>query len=436
MDSIRAAILAVGDELLRGRTQDTNSQFIAQYFEEQGFRISSICVIPDCLDQISAHIKQLAANNHLLLTTGGLGPTSDDLTRDAVALSCGEKLVANNQSLEKLEQYANKRGRKLTDNGRRQAYFPESAQVLHNEIGTADAFITEIKNAEGTAVPVVSLPGVPAEMRKLVEENVMPWAKTRFGVQQLESTCYLRFFGLSESYIGSVIDSLELKSGIGISYRPSFPEVLVTISADSSFEESQREQEAERAQSQIAEAIGAEFAHTKSEKTTLPETLANLLMEKNLTLAAAESCSGGLLAHNLVSISGVSSIFKASLVTYSNDSKETFLGVKRELLETHGAVSKEVACAMAHGARVRSGADIAVSLTGIAGPNGGSAEKPPGTVWIAVSRLNEKSKTEETKAICYNFPFKRNALRRYISNLALDLVRRTILNYPLTWKNQ
>lgn len=412
----KVKIIAIGNELLRGDIVDTNSAWLATALNHIGFSLGSASLCSDNIDEIAKELEQASSKNDLILTTGGLGPTADDLTRDAVASFLGVELKKSDESLARLEANAKSRGRKLHASGHRQAYFPEGAEVFINTIGTADAFLVKKEKSV-----VASLPGVPKEMKLFFERDLKPWLINYYPDVHKVYAQHLRVFGLSESYLGTVVEGCDLDENVDISYRASFPEIKISFF-------SANQEATELAHRRVKEAIGDEFIFTESENEHLSETLFKLL--KGKTLSLAESCSGGKIADRIVSTPGASEVLLASIVSYSNDAKEKFLGVRSETLKHYGAVSAEVAKEMAEGIRERTGSDYAISVTGIAGPEGGSEDKPVGSVWIG---LASKGKTE-AHYFCYKN--ERNAFRVYVATLALDLLRRLILDYPRTWETR
>lgn len=405
----RFGIVAIGNELLSGKTLDSNTSWIARELANVGWSLCEARIVGDKKTQIIQALAGVLEQCELCITTGGLGPTSDDITRDAVASFLDVDLEFSLPVLEKLEAQAERKGRLLYESGKRQAYFPKGSEILANLKGTADAFRVETADSR----QIFSLPGVPREMKYLVEQFVVPWARRSLGSTDL-SERYLRCFGLSESYIGQTLDALELPTEVQVAYRPQFPVVMVTLGASNV-------ELLDAVQKQCIEALGAQYVFSDREEDTLSQVVGSLVREQGKTLSFAESCTGGELASLAVSAPGSSEYFLGSIVSYSNKVKERLLGVKPQTLETSGAVSAEVAKEMAQGVD----ADIAVSTTGIAGPGGGTAEKPVGTIWIGLKLGNQ------LQAFQYRLPLERNAFRRYSAYLGLDMVRRALLGLNL-----
>ncbi len=418
-------IILIGDELLSGSTQDTNGCFLADALTAVGFKVRAIHTVADEQSAIVAAIQLLAAQVSLIITSGGLGPTSDDLTRQALAKATGVELEENSASLAKLEEYARRRGVSLSAENKRQAFFPGGSEILSNRAGTADAFICFFKTHNG-AVPIIALPGVPKELKILIKELVVPWCKSRFSTLRPAMKQYLKLFGVSEAYIGSVIERCGLPAIVKVAYRPNFPEILLSLTLNDIMQSAEEERIIlERAEQRIKHAIGDEFVFSQDPKAGMAQVVGELLIEKKMTLACAESCSGGLLAHEIVSCPGASKYFLGSVVSYSDRWKENLLGVGPEELKSWGAVSEVVALSMAQGIRRIAGSDIALSVTGIAGPEGGTEAKPVGTVWLALAA------SEVERAICLHLPWDREYVRKYSVVMSLDLVRRLLLGLPL-----
>ena len=434
----KITIIAIGNELIRGRLVDTNSSYIASNLQKIGVGEISIRLIPDKFDEIVETIRESAGRSDFLILTGGLGPTSDDGTRQAIAEAVEKPLVLCKGAMAKLKAYSVRRGRPLNENNRRQAYFPEGAEVITNERGTADAFfVTLSRMSESPVEPeqseqtqglrgkketgLIALPGVPGEMKKLLKDEVLPFLQERFPELPKSSTRTLRCFGLPESLVGERIEQAEIDTGVDLSYRPQFPEIMLQLSVldqpgstgllDSSIDS-------------VKNALGPDCIFCERETEHLPETVLNLLKARSQSLSCAESCSGGLLADSIIAYPGASSVLLASVVAYSDAAKSEFLAVDQTLLEQHGAVSAEVVRAMAAGVKLKTGSDFALSISGIAGPDGGTEEKPVGTVWIGFASA------EQVLAFHYELPWSRDSVRRYSVYQSLDILRRHLLGFP------
>lgn len=413
-----ASIVTIGDELILGKLADGNAHFLARELAERAVPVRRITTVGDDQRAIISALQEAVDTSQLVLTTGGLGPTADDLTRVVVSEFCQAPLVLSQDALEKLAAHAAIRGRELNENNKRQAYFPRGAERLLNSAGTADAFVTQYFSKDEVAASIICLPGVPQELRVLFKEQISPWIEKTIITGERRQEQVLQVYGLPESRIGELIEQANLSQAVNVAYRPSFPVVMLTVSV---MDGAGAAQKLHSAVSTISLALGEEYIFSNKAEESLADRLGALLRAKGLTLAAAESCTGGLLAHRIVSTPGASDYFLTSAVTYSNSAKEILLGVNKRTLAAHGAVSEQVACEMAQGARERIGADIAVSTTGIAGPTGGSAEKPVGTVWIGYADKNGVS------AKRHHVPYERNAFRELTAMIALDTIRRRLL---------
>ncbi len=427
MSNYTARLLAIGNELTAGKIVDSNSAFLARELAHRDIEVRSVTVLRDRQPEIEAALRSASTSADLVFTTGGLGPTSDDLTRIAIAAVAGTPLEENADARRKLEELFAARKRPMNENNLRQVQFPRDAEVILNRVGTADAFVTRL-TADGRTVPVVSLPGVPSELKIIFEEQLSPWLEMNFPTADGAAPAFSwRCFGRSESFLGRQIEGCKLPPEIDVAYRPMFPEVLLSFTHRGEGDRNSKQEELASIQPKLTEAIGADFIFSREEGRTLPAAVLALLQEKNLRFSAAESCSGGLIAHLMASLDGASECFLASAVTYSNEAKSVFLGVRPAVLKRYGAVSRETAIEMARGAKYRTGADLAVSVTGIAGPTGGSPEKPVGTFFLGLAYNGQED------AWPYYFPHERNMMRAYTAHLALDLTRRAVLGLPLQW---
>ncbi len=418
MDSAtpKISILVVGDELLSGAVIDTNTTFLASELRKLGGVLERVVMVGDEIAEISSALNELSKKSELILVTGGLGPTTDDVTRNGIADFVAKPLELNSDSLTRIKERFKSRNRPFSENNARQAYFPEGATVYQNPVGTADWFITSYKDN----LKIVSLPGVPRELHAIYREQLHAQLLQLYPKLRPLSSGTLKIFGLSESYIGSVVESLELPATIRVGYRPVFPEVWLTFTALGD------PAELETAMLKVRERLGDDYVFSKNPEESFAASLGKIFMERGLTLSVAESCTGGIIADSVISTPGASNYFLSSLVTYSDEAKEVFVGVRSAFLADFGAVSAEVAIEMARGARLRIGAHYGVAVTGVAGPDGGSADKPVGTVYIGLARDGGE------EAFRFDILYERNAFRRYCATLALDLVRRDVLGYTLT----
>ena len=379
---MKASIVTIGDEILIGQIVDTNSVSIARKLNQIGITIHRKLSIGDSSDEIRTTLREEISSSGVVIVTGGLGPTKDDITKFTLAEMFSSQLVYNETEGEHIRALLARRGIAFTELNRSQAMLPECCTVLHNAHGTAPGMWFEAEN--GTIV--VSLPGVPFEMEHLMDDDVVPRLKERF---ELKSIIHLTVItrGIPESILAERIAAWEdaLPEYMHLAYLPAPNIVRLRLSAydvEGVEEESAMRQEIEKLYTIIGDNI------VGMEGSTLESAVHDILTERGLRLAIAESCTGGAIAAKFTAMAGASAYLMAGVVSYSNDSKCKLLGVDPALIAEHGAVSEQVARAMAEGAKRVSGADYAISTTGIAGPTGGSKEKPVGTVWMAVATPN------------------------------------------------
>lgn len=363
-----AAILCIGDELLDGRVVDHNARFFIQFASEQGIKPTEVRIVPDDIDAITAALSELS-DNDIVITSGGLGPTADDRTRRAAAEFAGVQLVEDPDSVERLRRRFDRRGRTFSANNRRQCLFPEHATVLASEVGTADGFQLQQKKAQ-----FLFFPGVPREFRWFVRQYVpVPDESTELPYQQV-----FTFFGRAESDLESMIEDVAAQArtrGVSVGFRAHFPVIEVRIGGDAS----PAKQVEDAIRQQLGRWLVAEGAQSPMDR------LAKRLTDAGKTVSVAESCTAGMVAAKLTEVSGSSAYFEEGYLTYANSAKRRLVDVDDDMLKTYGAVSPQVVCQMAAGARDRSGADFALAISGIAGPTGGSDEKPVGTVDFALA---------------------------------------------------
>ncbi len=404
----RVEVLNTGTELLFGSVINTHLSFLAQQLFPLGLRVQRQSTIPDG-DSIREAIIESAHRCDVILVTGGLGPTSDDITREIVSELTGRPLRYDDSIFRKISERFKKRGLKTTDRTARQAYVPEGATVLPNDHGTAPGLQIPARNG----IPHLFLfPGPPRELRPMFETYALPILRSLVGNHDLHSATF-RITGLGESQVERIVgDRLLTIPGLELGYCARMGEVdLRLIGSQSTVD----------AGSELIEGELGPYIVTTEEKE-LEEVVVGLLTASKATLAIAESCTGGLLANRITDVPGSSLVFIEGNVTYSNEAKMRTLGVSAELLSTVGAVSEEVARAMAVGALRRSGATYALSTTGIAGPDGGTDQKPVGTVFIGLASRKAASLVEKEF-----FPMDRPSFKRICTQHALEMLRRKLL---------
>lgn len=375
----RIAALAIGDELLDGRVVDRNAAGLATLLRQRGLSLGRMEVVPDRIDAIVEALSRLSSAHAHVVCSGGLGPTVDDLTREAAAAWLGVELVSSAEARSRIEARFASMGRTMTANNARQALFPRGAEILWNDVGTAPGFMVE---APVGGARVSFLPGVPSEYAWLIERAVLPSLLAATGATEAVARRRLVFFGCGESELEDRMGDLELGPGALIGFRPHFPEIEVTLSAPASGGES-ADVIVERLRERVVARVGR-FVVAEGQET-LPERLGRRLMARGERVTTAESCTGGMIAAAITSAAGSSAWFDQAVVTYSNASKVQRVGVAPASLEGFGAVSEAVVLEMASGARQVAGATWALSASGVAGPTGGSPEKPVGTVWVGLA---------------------------------------------------
>lgn len=409
---MKAEIIAVGTELLLGDIINTNAQYIARRLANLGIDVFHQSVVGDNVSRLKEELSLAFSRSDMVITTGGLGPTKDDLTKETGAEFFNKKLVLHEESLNRIKEYFNKLNRTVNEGNMKQAYFPEGATILQNNHGTAPGSIIE-----DNGKILVVLPGPPREMKPMFEDYVVPYLK-KYQKSILFSKV-LRICGIGEGHMAEQISDI-IDNGINPTVAPYAKEGEVTLRITAS---ASTEGEAENLiapmEKEIRKRLGVNVYGTGD--TTLEAVVGELLISKSLTIAVAESCTGGLLAGRLVNYPGISEVLLEGAVTYSNDAKMKRLGVKKETLEAHGAVSEETAAEMAEGIALAAGTRIGLSTTGIAGPGGGSPEKPVGLVYIGLY-IDVKVTVKRL-----NCPGDRQAVRNRTVVSALDLLRREIL---------
>ncbi len=409
-----AAILSIGTELTRGELINTNAAWLGEELTKLGFDVTEHATVDDDLDRIVTLLQRFSENHQVVITTGGLGPTSDDLTTEAAGKAAGVALRRDEGVVEGIRQKFKAFGRVMAESNAKQGDFPEGAEILPNAMGTAPGFAMTLGRAR-----LFFVPGVPREMEHIFVESILraiaPLAERR------THQVHIRTFGMTESGVSQAVRHLEKEhEGLTLGYRAHFPEIEVKVHVRA---------ETARDAAERAEGIAAEVrailgdAVFGGKEDSFAEVVGAALRDKGKTLAVAESCTGGQVGEMLTRTPGASEYLLLDAVVYSNAAKEAVLGVGMDLLRAHGAVSSETAAAMAEGVLRVAGADIAVSITGIAGPGGGTEDKPVGTVWFGLARKGEATITKHRK-----LPWGRDRVQTLSAYVALELVRRAALD--------
>lgn len=408
-----AAVLSIGTELTRGELLNTNAAWLGEELTKLGFEVVEHATVDDDVDRIVTWVRRFATAHRVVVVTGGLGPTSDDLTTAAAAKAAGVALRRDERVVEGIRQKFKAFGRVMPESNAKQGDFPEGARILPNPVGTAPGFAMTLGEAR-----LFFVPGVPLEMKQIFHESIVPAIVPL--AEPRAHQVHLRTFGMTESGVGEALRELERKHpGLTLGYRAHFPEieVKVHVRAGSAAEAERHAQAiADEARAILGDAVFGGVADS------FPEVVGKALRDKGKTLAVAESCTGGRVGELLTRVPGASDYLLLDAVVYANSAKESVLGVSPETLRAHGAVSSETAAAMAEGALRVAGADFAVSITGVAGPTGGTPEKPVGTVWFGLARKGEPTLTKHRL-----LPGGRDRVRTLAAYIALELVRRAAL---------
>ena len=413
---MRIEIVTIGNEVLSGRTFDTNFVFLARACEEASVIVAWHSTVGDNSEAIGDALKLALARADGVIMTGGLGPTPDDLTRKAVATALNRPLQLDEGTLQHIRDRGKRSARKLPASVETMALVPRGSELWPNPVGAAPGILIDYRKK-----PVILLPGPPPELEALASQFAVPWLRERAG--SCVETFTLRTFGMFESQIHERLGTLsDHWPGASFAYLPSWfgVDLRVTVSGPNA---ALVRESAERAYGELMKKVaGVVYAEGT---TGMEEVVSEALVEKGWRIAAAESCTGGLLAKRLTDVPGSSRYMERAFVTYSNDAKQQLLGVSAEDLATHGAVSPQVAEQMAQGARKKSKVDVGVGITGIAGPDGGSEQKPVGTVYIAISSaLGDAVKH-------HRFMGTRTTVRERAAQTALDMLRRHLAGLPI-----
>ncbi len=418
MQSLEAEIIAIGDEVLRGEIVNSNAAFIATALQDAGWRVVRHAVVADDAEAILAAFREGEARARVVIVSGGLGPTRDDITSACAARHFGVRRVLDEDVLETIRAFFERVGYPMSENNRNQALFPEGAVILPNPLGTAPGFRMSRGDAHFFFVP-----GVPREMERMLKVEILPFLEGILPEGAHRAVTLLRTFGMGESRLDErLADVTAGVPGVTIGFRTQFPENFVRIVADGR-DRAEAEERLARVRAEVERRLGPMIIAEGEQ--TIEEVVGALLTERGLRLATAESCSGGLLAHRITNVPGSSVYFERGVVTYSNEAKTALLGVPPEMIAAHGAVSEPVAIAMAEGIRKSAGTDLGVGITGVAGPTGGTKEKPVGLVYIALAAEGG------TRARRLQFFGDRDRVKTWSAVVALNLIRLHVLG--LEW---
>jgi nicotinamide-nucleotide amidase len=409
-----AEILTIGTEILLGDLVDTNSAWLSSRLAPLGVSLYRHTTVGDNRQRITAALLEAAARTDLVITTGGLGPTSDDLTNECLGVAAGREMVEYPEARRHVDEMFRRFGREPSPSNYKQALFPEGSRLIPNPVGTAMGAMLELDGAL-----VATFPGVPGEMRSMFEETLEPLVRERSEGAIVSRTLW--FTGIGESALAEKVQDLLDASDPTVAPLAGQGKVRLRVTSRATTPE-EAERKINPAADEILSRLGDYYFGEDDE--TLESALGKLLTERGATLALAESCTGGLLAKRLTDQAGASAFLMEGLVTYSNESKERLLGVPEALLADHGAVSEPVAEAMAQGVRKGVGTDYGLSVTGVAGPDGGSEEKPVGLVFVGIS---DEEGTAVERLDLSAWRRSREAIRERSANRAFDLLRHRIL---------
>ncbi len=408
-------IICVGTELLLGNIVNTNAAYIADKCAGLGLSCYYQSVVGDNEERLISVLTTAVSRSDVVIMSGGLGPTEDDLTKEAAAKVCGRRLYVNDECMERISEYFAGRDTEPTENNWKQAQIPEGARVMQNNNGTAPGVIIETDTSR-----VILLPGPPNELVPMFEESVAPYLESL--TSEVIASQTVKICGLPESEVETrVKDMIDSQTNPTIATYAKTGEVHIRVTASAG-----SLKEARKLIKPVVKELKARFGYdiySTEEDTTLEKSVVELLQANKLNVTSAESCTGGMLSARLINVPGASDIFKAGFVTYSNKAKRKFLGVKKSTLQKYGAVSRQTAEEMAKGAAFVNKADVAVAITGIAGPDGGSEEKPVGLVYIGCSVKGSVTVKE------YHFRGNRTKIRESATSAALILMRSCVLEY-------
>jgi nicotinamide-nucleotide amidase len=412
----KAAILSTGDELTTGRTVDTNANFIADQLVAAGLDVVAILVVGDYPERLAWAWREAIRLADVVISSGGLGPTADDLTTETVARVTGRRLFLDGEVADRIRRMFEAMGRVMPENNLKQAQFPEGAAIVPNALGTAPGFRLDLTTEHGPRFLVV-LPGVPREMKPMIEEQVLPWLQQARGGNEVYLSHVFQTFGISESALDELVAGCIAPEEGRVAFRAAFPQISVrlTVHGPPAVARPRLQELSARLRERIS---GCTYGEGD---TSMEAVVGSMLKERGMTVALAESCTGGLVGHRITNIPGSSNYLKGGIVAYSNEVKQQSLGVRAETLAEHGAVSEETAAEMATGVRRVLGADLGLAITGIAGPEGGTPDKPVGTVCLA---LAAPAKVYQRR---YQLWGTRDWVKLLSSQIALDWVRRFLL---------
>jgi nicotinamide-nucleotide amidase len=413
---MQGEIITIGNELISGRTLNLNAWYAAGRLTASGLRVSRITSVGDDFNMVSDALKKAMKTSRFVVATGGLGSTDDDITNEIVAKALKRPLCLDRQMFEQIKSHAEARDMKITPSLEKMAWMPEGSKMLNPE-GTVCGFSIVEKG-----VRLYFLPGVPDQMRYLLDKFVLPEILTIYKTLPVMRQRILRLYGLNEPSIAETLKQLQVKTaGIILGFYPHFPENHITLSLRGK-DEPTVTKELDRLEKEIRRLVGSYIFSDANHG--MEDVVGHMLAEKKLTISVAESCTGGMIGHRLTNVPGISAHFQGGIVVYSNQSKAELLSVRKETLEKYGAVSDETVREMACGVRKYLKTDLGLAVTGIAGPDGGTKEKPVGTVHIGLATKDDIYSGK------YRFWGNRKQVKSNTSMMALDWVRRWLNGDP------
>jgi len=414
-------IITIGDELITGRVCDLNSHFLSARLSSYGLKVTAISSVGDDPPSIIGVLGRAVNRSDFVIVSGGLGPTEDDITAEVAARFFNKPLRLDESFLASIKNSLETRGVTWVESYKKMALLPEGARLIDPE-GEACGFYFDYG-----PVPVFFLPGVPEEVKLLAENKVLPLLLARRSETGVFRQRLFKVFGLQEAQIGEMLDGLsQAEAGVMIGFYPNFPENHVTVTVRAA-DEAQAETVLNRLEAEVEKRLGGYVV--AKDAATLEESVGVLLRSQGRRLAVAESCTGGLICHRLTSVPGASDYFDRGLVTYSNRAKQELLKVPAEVIETHGAVSAETAARMAEGAKNRSGTDIGLAVTGVAGPTGGTRDKPVGTVFMALAA------PEGVGVERFQFTGRRDQIQKMTAQTALDWLHHYLIDGQVLFRH-
>jgi nicotinamide-nucleotide amidase len=410
---MRAEIIATGSELLSGGVVDTNSVFLAEELLDIGIETAFKTIVGDDDKDMEDAIRTALERVDVMLVTGGIGPTEDDRTRKAIARVLKKRLVLSDDALKAVKAVFSAKGKAYPGANDRQALIPAGARLLGNPVGVAPGFML-VEDEKFIAV----LPGVPAEMQAMFRENLRPALKEHFGGKAVIRRKVLHTCGLSESKVNELVQDIlkQKRPAVGLTARETGVDIRIVAQEGNG---ARSRSSVERTESEVRKRLGDAVYGIDGQE--MEEILGALLLQRKMTISVAESCTGGLIGGRITNVAGSSAYFERGVVTYSNAAKAELLGVPADLIERHGAVSRETAKAMAQGMRERAKTDLGLAVTGIAGPTGGTQEKPVGIVYIALASPDGVTVNE------HRLLGTRSQVRQRTAQMAMDMVRRYLI---------